>query len=30
MRMKMIMRCPGCGKKLEDGKFCKHCGAKVG
>ena len=22
MRMKMIMRCPGCGKKLEDGKFC--------
>ena len=30
LKMKMVMRCPGCGKKLEDGNFCKHCGTKLG
>ena len=30
MKMKMIIRCPGCGKKLEDGNYCKHCGVKLG
>lgn len=30
VKMKMVMRCPGCGKKLEDGNFCKHCGTKLG
>jgi len=30
LKIKMVMRCPGCGKKLEDGKFCKHCGTKLG
>jgi hypothetical protein len=30
MKMKMTIRCPGCGKKLEDGNYCKHCGVKLG
>jgi len=28
--MGMVMHCPECGKRLEGGTFCKHCGAKIG
>lgn len=28
--MGMVMHCPECGMRLEGGKFCKHCGAKLG